>query len=208
MDKNKVRLSKKLSYLLRHGAVKEGLKIDENGWVSVRDLLKHPSLKNLCKSIDQINEIVQTDDKQRYSLMTNNHGETFIKANQGHSIGMVTDSGLKELSMLDVKLYPDVVHGTMMQYLKSILNQGLSKMKRNHIHFAIGLPNEQQVISGARLSSNIFIFIDMKKAMEDGIKFYLSENKVILTSGMDGVLLPKYFVKIISKDGKQIYPSP
>jgi 2'-phosphotransferase len=207
MHRNKVRLSKKLSYLLRHGAVKEGLKIDENGWVSINDLLNHPSMSNFCSTLNDIREIVQTDEKQRYSLMTNAHGQTFIKANQGHSINVVTDAGMRELSLSDVKNYPDVVHGTMMNHLKSILNQGLSKMKRNHIHFAIGLPNDQQVISGARQSSNVFIFVDMKKAMDDGIKFYLSENKVILTSGMNGFLLPKYFAKIISKDGKQIYPS-
>ena len=37
----------------------------------------------------------------------------------------------------------------------------------------------------------------MKSAIEDGIKFYQSENKCILTPGNDdGILLPKYFLKI------------
>lgn len=207
MDRNKVRLSKKLSYLLRHGAVKEGLKIDNEGWVSVNDLLNHDSISNICKSVEQINEIVQTDEKQRYSLKKDKLDQVFIKANQGHSLGIVTESGLREINVNDLYLYPNVVHGTMINHLKSILSQGISRMKRNHIHFAIGLPDDSRVISGSRHSSNVYIFVDMKKAINDGIKFYLSDNQVILTSGINGILLPKYFSKIITKDGKQIYSS-
>ena len=34
-----ITLSKAMSYLLRHGAEKEGVKIDEAGWVRVEDLV-------------------------------------------------------------------------------------------------------------------------------------------------------------------------
>ena len=34
-----VTVSKAMSYLLRHGAEKEGVKIDEGGWVRVEDLV-------------------------------------------------------------------------------------------------------------------------------------------------------------------------
>jgi 2'-phosphotransferase len=37
----KVHLSKKLSYLLRHGAIKEGLPITSEGFVSMEDMVKH-----------------------------------------------------------------------------------------------------------------------------------------------------------------------
>lgn len=206
MDKNQVRLSKKLSYLLRHGAIKEGLKIDKNGWVLLSDVLKHHSVEAIRPTVDDIVDIVKTDEKQRYSLMTNAHGQQLIKANQGHSMNVISDSDLTEITLNDVDKYPIVVHGTMMKNWKSIVKNGLSKMKRNHIHFALGLPNDQQVISGARQTSDLFIFVDMKKAISDGIKFYLSENKVILTSGVNGILSPTYFSNILTKDGEQIMP--
>lgn len=38
-DQRDILLSKKLSYVLRHGAKKEGLSIDEGGWVRVEDLV-------------------------------------------------------------------------------------------------------------------------------------------------------------------------
>ena len=44
-------------------------------------------------------------------------------------------------------------------------------------------------------SCDIFIEIDMKKAMEDGIKFYKSNNGVILTNGINNTLENKYFKK-------------
>lgn len=78
-----------------------------------------------------------------------------------------------------------------MQAWKEIKNSGLNRMKRNHIHFAAGY--KKDVISGMRGNCDVFIEIDMGKAMNDGIVFYMSENEVILTSGLDGVLPIKYF---------------
>ncbi|KAG2326217.1 hypothetical protein Bca52824_008945 [Brassica carinata] len=45
---------------------------------------------------------------------------------------------------------------------------------------------------------NVLIFLDIKKALEDGIAFYISDNKVILTEGVDGVVPVDYFHKIES----------
>ena len=47
-----------------------------------------------------------------------------------------------------------------------------------------------------RSSSDVRIYIDVAKAMQDGIEFYLSENGVILSQGKDGVIAPKYFTRV------------
>lgn len=44
-------------------------------------------------------------------------------------------------------------------------------MARNHIHFAIGMPGNNEVISGMRGSCDVVIEIDAAKAMKDGIVF-------------------------------------
>ncbi len=105
--------------------------------------------------------------------------------------------------------------------------KGLSKMKRHHIHCSEDFPGCGKVISGMRSTCQIAIFVDVKKACEgkhevyqicrkkkqkysihlssylfcsfaDGIKFYRSENNVILTPGDDdGFLKPKYFIKVL-----------
>ena len=66
-------------------------------------------------------------------------------------------------------------------------------MKRNHIHFAVGLPGDNQIISGARHNCEVFIFIDIENAMNDGIKFFVSENNVVLSAGLNGFISPIYF---------------
>jgi len=78
-------------------------------------------------------------------------------------------------------------------------------MKRNHIHFAQGM----NALSGVRNSSNIFIHIDLQKSLDDGIKFYISENGVILTPGNNnGLLEPKYFKAVYDNNGKDLLLPP
>jgi 2'-phosphotransferase len=57
----------------------------------------------------------------------------------------------------------------------------------------VDVPGSDKVVSGARASSKVLIFVDVAKAMADGVVFYKSRNNVILTRGLDGVLAPKYF---------------
>ncbi len=42
----------------------------------------------------------------------------------------------------------------------------------------------------------------MFAAMKDGVRFFISTNNVILTQGIDGILHPKYFKKVVRKDNK------
>lgn len=72
-------------------------------------------------------------------------------------------------------------------------------MTRNHVHMAIGYPGDNQVISGMRQICNVFIEIDVENAMKDGMKFYISKNKVILSSGFNKVIPPRYFKLVTNK---------
>lgn len=55
-----------------------------------------------------------------------------------------------------------------------------------------------------RGSCDIIIEIDMMQAIKDGIEFYISDNSVILTEGINGVLPPKYFRKVAKRKGEII----
>eukprot|EP00250_Pteridium_aquilinum_P014403 c21965_g1_i3 orf=107-1240(+) len=157
-------------------------------------------------TVDDILKAVERDDKQRFSLLTEN-GVLLIRANQGHSIKTIeSDKLLKPIHSSDE--IPVCVHGTYMRNLSSILKTGLKKMGRNHVHFASGLPREDGVISGMRYTSEVFIYLDSKKALEDGMKLYMSDNGVILTEGFDGVVPPEYFAKIAKWNNGKITPLP
>lgn len=47
-----------------------------------------------------------------------------------------------------------------------------------------------------RLNCNVFIWIDVELAMNDGIEFFISSNNVVLTKGINGILPPKYFKNV------------
>ena len=59
---------------------------------------------------------------------------------------------------------------------------------------------------GMRNSSQILIFVNVQKALAAGIKFYLSENGVVLTEGDEkGYLKPEFFERVENaKTGKAI----
>lgn len=77
-------------------------------------------------------------------------------------------------------------------------------MYRNHIHFAPGLPKDNNVISGMRSNCEIYIYIDVNSALASGLKFYKSSNNVILSPGnSQGFIEVKYFYKVIdARTGK------
>lgn len=182
------RLSRYLSTLLRHQAKNQGYQIDSRGFVSVKEIIKKCSTATL----DDIKQITNTNDKKRFEIEERNDG-CYIRAVQGHSIpGINPDLEL----ITNPSQIPIVVHGTNHKAYQSIKETGLNKMGRTHIHFAHGTLADRTVISGMRKTSNIMIFINVAKAMSDGIKFYKSSNGVILSEGINGVIDIKYFSKI------------
>ena len=176
-----------LTSILRHQAINFGYCIDHQGFVSVDEILY-----KCKKTINEINEIVTKDDKNRFELI-NKEGKLFIRAVQGHSIKLV-DPILNEIT--DPKDLPIVIHGTNDNAYASIKIIGLKRMSRTHIHFAHGKPNDPSVISGIRKTCNVLIYIDIPKAMAACIKFYKSKNGVILSEGINGIITPEYFLKI------------
>ncbi|KAL2833204.1 KptA family-domain-containing protein [Aspergillus pseudoustus] len=64
-----VTVSKALSYLLRHAAEREGLKIDSQGYANVADVLAWRKLKSLKVTFPEIVSAVETSDKKRFALL-------------------------------------------------------------------------------------------------------------------------------------------
>lgn len=191
--------SKYFTKILRHSAEEENIELDQDGFALVDDLLKKPFLNNLSK--DDVKEMVDTCSKKRFKIKYNSSGGLIIAANQGHSI-KIHSSLLTPLNLDNID-FDYIIHGTYYKVLDSIKRKGLSKMNRVHIHFSTKLP-EDGVISGMRKSCQVYVLVDIKKAINDGYNFYKSENDVILTEGnKDGYILPKYIYKIIDRKTKR-----
>lgn len=195
-----IKLSKGLSWLLRHHVVDQGLSITSDGYVLCLDVLKLQKFNKF--TLENIQYVVNTNDKQRFALKEEN-GRWYIRANQGHSHGVASHIKQEELLTKLIDPLDLVVHGTTLKAYDQIKVSGLKKIGRSHIHFAISdnLVTGNQAQSGIRFSSRILIYLDMKSAMADGIEFYMSDNKVVLSEGIgsEGVIDPKYFSKVIDR---------
>ncbi|ORY92572.1 putative tRNA 2'-phosphotransferase [Leucosporidium creatinivorum] len=197
-DDPDTRHSKTLSYILRHGAAKESLVLRPDGFVRVEELMKRPKLKG-C-DMETLHRIVRDNAKQRFTIRSEPTGdggaeELWIRANQGHSV--VESLELKEVASAEE--VPVMVHGTTYALWPVISKEGLKKMTRNHIHCAVGLSGDKAVTSGMRTTANLFIYLDVAAMLADSIKIYTSTNNVLLTSGVDGALPPKYFKQVVHK---------
>ncbi|GAA5909928.1 tRNA 2'-phosphotransferase [Sporobolomyces salmoneus] len=206
-DDPDTRWSKTLSYILRHGAAKESLTLREDGFVRVQDLLRRPKLKG-C-DLETLERIVRENAKQRFTMRpepTGSEGkeELWIRANQGHSVA-VEALELKRVETADQ--VPLMVHGSYYRLWPQIEKEGLKVMTRNHIHCAVGLHGEEGVTSGMRANCDLFIYLDVPSLLSDGIPIFTSSNQVVLTSGIDGVVPPKYFAKVVRKSGEVLVPS-
>ena len=189
-----VRLSKSLSHLLRHGSEKAGLRMEPDGFVRLAEALALPKLRRW--SVEDVRKVVESCTKQRFALRTDEAGAEWIRANQGHTIRSVTDEALLTEITEPTEL-PTAVHGTYRAALPAIEAVGLSRMSRNHIHFAVGMPDGAEVISGMRASAEVVIYLDVAAAMAAGIRMYRSANNVVLSPGnASGHIPPEYFAAV------------
>jgi len=195
-------LGRCMSGILRHRAADYDLEMKGDGFVLVVDLLKlskktAAGVPLSAHSEEDVRKAVAADGKQRFGLKEESE-KLFIRANQGHSIKTV-DSELLLTLITSPSQIPVCVHGTYERFMSSIWREGLKRMERNHVHFATGLPQEDGVISGMRATAQVLIYLDVEKAMADGMKLYISANNVVLTEGLDGVVPTQYFKRVVKK---------
>ena len=112
-----VRLSKSVSFLLRHGGAKAGLHMRADGYVRLDELVANKQLSRWKPTSADILALVSKDSKQRFGLWQDmDTGEQWIRANQGHTLAAVADDALLE-PITDPATVPVCVHGTYMACL-------------------------------------------------------------------------------------------
>ena len=163
--------SKFISLILRHKPETIGISLDEHGWANVAELIEGIS-KTQCIDMAMLEEIVDTDNKQRYSF---NEDKTLIRANQGHSIPVDVELPEKKPPVI---LY----HGTGEKYVSSIDEQGLIPKSRLYVHLSKDEQTAKMV--GSRHGKPVIYEIHAGQMYEDGYIFYLSVNGVWLTKSV------------------------
>ncbi|MCT7961588.1 RNA 2'-phosphotransferase [Laspinema sp. D1] len=170
MNKNYqlIKISKYLSYHLRHHPEEIGLELEPGGWVPVEALLAAAQRHQFPITRSELELVVETSNKQRFSFDSTG---TRIRANQGHSIPIDLQ--------LDPICPPDILyHGTGEQAVDSILAQGLQKRTRHHVHLSPDIDTARQV--GMRHGNPVVFTIKSAEMHQNGHLFYCSDNGVWL----------------------------
>lgn len=166
---NDFKVSKFLSYVLRHKPEKLGVTLDPNGWVDVDELLAKAAQNGKAISKEQLERVVANNDKKRFAF---SEDRTKIRASQGHSVGV-------ELGYSSAVPPEILYHGTADRFLESIKNFGLQKQSRQHVHLSATLETASAV--GKRHGRLVVLGIRAAEMQRDGFEFYLSANNVWLT---------------------------
>jgi putative RNA 2'-phosphotransferase len=163
-----VRISRFLSRHLRHQPERIGLSLDQGGWIAVEELLEACRQHGLSLTRAELAEVVRRNDKQRFAF---DETGSRLRANQGHSIPI--DLGLEQ-----VLPPPWLYHGTDRGAVPSILDRGLLKMGRHHVHLSRDAETARRV--GARHGPPVVFQVDAAAMAEGSHSFYRSANGVWL----------------------------
>lgn len=163
-----VKISKYLSKHLRHTPEQIGIELSPSGWVAVEELLAACKKRSFVINRSELDEVVSNNDKKRFSFDATG---TLIRANQGHSVEV--DLQLKPA------IPPDILyHGTGHGAVEAILQDGLCKMSRHHVHLSTDITTAEKV--GIRHGRPVVFQVNSAAMYEDGYTFYCSENGVWL----------------------------
>jgi len=177
-----IKLSKEVSYALRHAPYEYELELDDEGFVSIKQLLTALNEKsNYDRDVtkEDLEYIIKNSDKIRHEIKDDK-----IRALYGHS---VSNKIKKEVAMPPEILY----HGTSHKFLDSIKEKGLLPMNRQYVH--LSTDKDTALLVGKRRDDNpVLLEIDAKRAFEEGTIFYIGNDKVWLCDEVDA----KY-IKII-----------
>ena len=172
MDRDLVRQSRFLSFVLRHDPGSIGLVLDAQGWADIGELVDKAQAHGQPLDLAGIARIVAESDKQRFALSPDGRR---IRANQGHSVAI-------DLA-LSPQIPPDhLYHGTAERYLASIRATGLDARSRQHVHLS---PDALTAIKvGSRHGKPVVLVVAAGAMHGEGHVFFRSDNGVWLTAAV------------------------
>lgn len=163
-----VRVSKRLSYVLRHRPDSIGIELDAAGWVDVDGLLTALAAHGLRLSRAELEHVVATNDKRRFAFDPTG---TRIRASQGHSVAV-------ELGYQPVTPPDALFHGTPARSVEAILREGLRPGNRHAVHLSPDVATARKV--GERRGRAVVLRVDAERLAAAGAVFTRSANGVWL----------------------------
>ncbi len=168
------KLSKFLSLLLRHQPAKFPVRLDDEGYASLEEILR--ILKGLPNfrwaGRADVAEVVNAPGRKRFELQ----GQR-IRALYGHTAFRPEYEA--------VEPPPVLYHGTAPEHVAAIRAEGLRAMARQYVHLAV-TPAGARSIALRHTHEPVILEIDAARAHAEGVKFYHSEETIYLCDALPG----------------------
>lgn len=171
-EKQITHISKFLSLVLRHQPETIGIRLDQNGWTDVNELIEKANNYGIQFDRGKLNHIVATNSKTRFAF---NDTLDKIRASQGHSVEI-------ELGYTNQKPPEILYHGTGEKSVLSIIDIGLEKRCRQHVHLSGDIETALKV--GQRHGKPFVFMVLAKQMFNDKFEFFISDNGVWLTDNV------------------------
>mgnify|MGYP000898283971 CR=1 FL=1 len=193
MSNANIKISKTISFILRHGPDKFGLILDKQGFVEITELAKAMCSINADRqdmtvetAVKMIRDTAKNCPKGRFEI-----AGSMIRAKWGHTVSIETG----ECSEPPEYLY----HGTSPEAFEEIIKTGIKKMARRFVHMSA---DEQTAIStGKRHSSEpVLLRILAKKLWLNGVNFYNAGNNIWLAEEIKPAYIENLMTDIITNN--------
>ena len=181
------KLSRKLCFVLRWGAPSLQLPISKDGYVNLKDLRALNAFAHYTDAV--VRQIVRNDTKRRFALQEDEDGTLKVRANHGHGIPGV-EVIERDLTLHDAVGY--AVHVTSYYAWSKIRYEGLKRGQRGHVHFVGRAPSVDEEVAGVRNGGEVCVFVDVQRAMYDGIPFGVTPSRIIVSPGNEDGLVSRF----------------
>ena len=187
--RDRVRLSKLISFILRHSPESIRIKLSPEGWVRINDLVRGIKEFWVNKELyswvteEHVKALATLDPKGRFEL----RGD-FIRARYGHSRGVKVSLRYEE-DISSKYLY----HGTTIENLKNIMKEGIKPMKRWYVHLTTD-PNVACETGERHGGKAAYLVINVDCLRSQGHKVLKASEIIRLTDYVPPVCIEKYLL--------------
>lgn len=166
-ERDRVFLSKTMSFILRHGPVEFGLVLDPEGFVPLEELVEAVRSRRPDTTRAEVLEVVRQCEKGRFEVV-----EGDIRACYGHTV-----DGRIQFE----EVYPPEVlyHGTGRRYVNMIMKGGLKPMGRQYVHLTVRR-DFAEVVGRRRDRKPVILKVMAARAYEAYVPFYMANDDFYL----------------------------
>mmetsp|Transcript_135193 Transcript_135193/g.328593 ORF Transcript_135193/g.328593 Transcript_135193/m.328593 type:complete len:669 (+) Transcript_135193:3-2009(+) len=183
-----------------------------DGFCVVEEVLAVQCLRQLGASLHDLEQLAKSEDAGRFQL-ERREGVLLIRDARGRGTRMACDqeSASRRLT-LDDDLPAECIHGAPRDRWPRVLQRGfLASGARGVLFSTAGCASgaESDPATGLLGDRTVAVYLDLRQALSDSMRLFLTSRGTVLAEGFDGVVPPKYFLKAVDLElGHTVWERP